>query len=69
MTKKLDVLGIHRSQGIALMNCDCHVPVTEWFDATGQDCEPEDAIVCVCGDEDHGWFTVDLEAFQVVTVH
>ena len=64
-----EVLAINRARRIALLNCDCQVPVTDWFDAKGQDCKPADAIVCVCGDESHGWFTVDLEAFKTVTVH
>lgn len=64
-----DVLAINRVQRVALTDCGCQIPVTSWFDATGQDCDPADAIVCVCGDDDHGWFTVDLEAFKTVTVH
>lgn len=65
----VDVLAINRTRRIAILNCDCQIPVTEWFDAEGKDCDPEDAIVCVCGDDAHGWFTVDLEEFKTVTVH
>jgi len=67
--KTPDVMAVHRGQRVALMDCGCQIPVTDWFDATGQDCNPADAIVCVCGDDAHGWFTVDLQALKTVTVH
>ena len=67
--KSSDVMAVHRGQRVALMDCGCQIPVTDWYDNKGNDCEPKDAIVCACGDDDHGWFTVDLQALKTVTVH
>jgi hypothetical protein len=69
MNDDLDIVAINRTKRIAILNCDCQIPVTDWFDKNGKDCSPENAIICVCGDDDHGWFTVDLEALKTVTVH
>jgi hypothetical protein len=67
--KALDVKAINRAQKLAMLDCGCLVPVTGWFSKEGEDCAPDDAIVCVCGDDSHGWFLVDLAAFEIVTVH
>ena len=70
MTEKPpEVLAINRTREFAILDCDCQVPVTEWYNSDGDDCEPTDAIVCVCGDDAHGWFMVDLQGYTVVTVH
>jgi hypothetical protein len=67
--KAQEVSAINRARGIAMLECGCYVPVIEWFSKEGKDCDPDDAIVCVAGDDEHGWFTVDLVAFEIVTVH
>lgn len=64
-----DVVAIDRSGCKALLTCTCLVPVTHWLDRMGENCLPDEAVVCVCGNDDHGWFVVDLEAFEYVTVH
>jgi hypothetical protein len=64
-----DVVMVNRKQRIAVTTCNCHVPVTHWFDGRGEDCDPVDALYCVCGDEHHGWFMLDLVEFDYVTVH
>lgn len=69
MNDDLEVEGINRGKRVVVLTCGCFVPVTDWFDKHGEDCAPNDAIVCVAGDDHHGWFTVDLEAFKIVTVH
>lgn len=65
----LDVLMINRIDKTAILTCNCQVPVTHWFDWQGFDCEPVDALSCVCGDEQHGWFVLDLSNFDYATVH
>ncbi len=62
-----DVKAVNRGRAMAMLDCGCFVPITEWFGEDGEDCAPDDAIVCVAGDDDHGWFTIDLVAFPVVT--
>lgn len=69
MTQEPEVQAVHRKERVALLDCGCTVPITDWFGKGGDDCAPKDAIVCVAGDEHHGWFMIDLEAFQIVTVH
>jgi hypothetical protein len=65
----LDVMAIHYKDAKAVLTCGCHVPVTHWFDWQGFDCEAKDALTCVCGDEEHGWFVLDLGNFDHATVH
>lgn len=69
LTDDLDVQMINRTRNTAILTCNCHVPVTHWFGTNGLDCGPFEAVTCVCGDEAHGWFTLDLVEFDYVTVH
>lgn len=69
MNDTAEIQAIHRNERVALLNCGCTIPVTDWFGKDGADCAPRDAIVCVAGDDNHGWFMIDLQAFQIVTVH
>jgi hypothetical protein len=69
MNDEIEVQAIHRGNGVALLACGCSVPITDWFGKDGEDCAPKDAIVCVGGDDDHGWFMIDLVALEIVTVH
>ena len=69
MGEENDVVGIDRANRRALLDCGCVVPVTHWFGTRGEDCEPARAVVCVCGNADHGWFTVDLQKLEYVSVH
>jgi len=64
-----DIQFINRLQSFAMLDNMCIVPVTHWFDRRGEDCSPQDAVVCVAGSDEHGWFTVDLLEFSYVTVH
>jgi len=45
---------------IALFGDDLILPVTDWFDKDGEDCDPEDACSCVCGCDELGWVAIDL---------
>lgn len=65
----LDVFFINRTKEIAVLADNRVVPVIHWFDTRGEDCAPELAVVCVCGAENIGWFTVDLVAQDYVKVH
>lgn len=68
MSDTPEVIGIHYGDKVAVLDCNCIVPVTHWFDWQGFDCEPDDAETCVCGDEDHGWFVVELDQLEPVMV-
>lgn len=66
---ELDVLAVHRKRKVALLSNNDVVPVTHWFDTRGEDCDPMQASVCVCGTEEVGFFVLDLDNFQYKAVH
>lgn len=66
---EVDVTMINRAQGFALLNTGFIVPVTNWFDLSGEDCGPEEAVTCVAGLDAIGWFTIDLDDLQPVVMH
>jgi hypothetical protein len=66
---ELDVFGINRVQHIALLSNDALVPIVEWVGRDGEPCSPWDAVSCVCGSDEFGWFSVDLSAYPTMTVH
>lgn len=47
---------------IAVFSDDLILPITDWFDLNGEDCEPEVAAACVCGNDEMGWVTITLNA-------
>lgn len=50
---------------MALIGDGCTVPITQWFDADGDDAEPQNAMVCIAGPTSSGkWFAIDLREFQ-----
>lgn len=64
-----DIHLINRAQNIAILTNGYVVPVTHWFSHLGEDCPADEAVVCVAGNDVFGWYTVDLVAFDYVTVH
>jgi hypothetical protein len=57
------VEAINRAGRIALISDGRCVPATNWFDITGEECEPEDAVSCVAGEGDD-WFSVLLSEYE-----
>lgn len=66
---ELDVAAVHFRYQTAVLTNGVSVPVTHWFDRRGAKCRPRDAVTCVCGSNEMGWFAVDLEAFGPATIH
>lgn len=64
-----EVMLIHRKRAMALLEGGDMVPVTNWFDASGRECDPVLAVTCVCGDPEVGWYVIDLRCFEYPTVH
>lgn len=64
-----DILAIHRANAVAVLTNNQVVPITHWFNRKGEDCAPGDAVVLVCGSDAAGWYTVDVEAYEYVTLH
>jgi len=46
------------------------IPITNFFDEDGDDCDPDDAIVIVAGREGFGYLTIELfDDFEEVLLH
>lgn len=44
-------------------------PITDMFDEDGEDCEAEDAVVIVTGEDGFGWMTIEITGFEPMAVH
>lgn len=42
--------------------------ITNWFDQFGDDCEPEEGVVCVI-ESSLGWLTLDVRTLMSQTAH
>lgn len=68
MTDSVDA--INRGGSIALLSADLIVPITNWLDVFGEECDPDDAVSCVAGPDESGyWYAIDLTQFPAATVH
>lgn len=38
-------------------------PITNWYDADGDECGPDDAVFCMAGTEGR-WYSIDLTEFE-----
>ncbi len=62
------VEAINRDLGLVLMCGGSTVPVTNWIDEWGEDCEAAEAVFAVAGPSSDGrWHTLDLSDFEQVT--
>ncbi len=43
------------------------VPITDCFDADGDECDPDEAVAVVAGRDGYGWLTISID--ERVTVH
>lgn len=62
---ELEVDILHRGRALAILSDGQEVPITNWFDAGGDETEDGNAAAsCVCGpDFDGRWYAVDLSQF------
>jgi hypothetical protein len=67
--KPPEVVMIHRGRRLAYLADNRTIPITNWIGVDGADCTPSEAIVCVAGTDEIGWFTIDLLTFEVPTLH
>jgi hypothetical protein len=61
-----DVEAVHRENGIALFNDGTTAEIIDWYDDSGDYCEPEDASFAIVGDIRTGYWTIDLSKFEKV---
>lgn len=46
------------------------IPITNWFDEEGDDCDPEDAITCVAGPMANGkWLGINFACLEAEKPH
>lgn len=56
-------------ENVVVMSDGTEIPITNYFDEWGEECEPDDAVTCVAGSDSYGWITIDLTEFEQITVH
>lgn len=56
--------------GVVVIDEGRSVPIVRYMDCFGRDCDLEDAVVAVAGNEECGYFVVD-DLFEIleVTIH
>ncbi|HEY7822215.1 MAG TPA: hypothetical protein VIG24_05260 [Acidimicrobiia bacterium] len=64
-----DVQFISHTGKLAVLSDNTTVPVTHWFGYDGVECEPAQAVSCVAGDDEVGWFAIDLVESNYARVH
>lgn len=64
-----EVIAINRSKQLAMLADFVLIPVAHWLDIDGEYCDPDDAVVCVAGNEALGWWVVDLSDFEDKVLH
>ncbi len=58
-----DVEAINRADGTALFDDGTMMDIDDWYDDSGDSCEPEDASFCVARERDRYW-SIDLSKFE-----
>lgn len=53
---------LNLTQNYAVFAGGLTLPITDYFDAAGDNCEAIEAIVCIAGDDAHGWYTIEIGA-------
>lgn len=66
--KKPSVYSINYHTRIAILTDDTILPITDFYDSDGNDCEPISAAACVAGREGM-WFAIDTSKFNAGTMH
>lgn len=65
-----DVQAVSRARGVAVLDNGERLPITNWFDFDGDECDPDDAVSVVAGpDRDGFWYAIDLFEFEPIQVH
>jgi hypothetical protein len=58
------IVAINRAEGLALTDADEVVPITNWLDAEGDECERDEAVMALAGQDGIGWFSLVLDHFE-----
>lgn len=61
-----DAMMVNCAARVAILSDGEQLPITNFADSDGDDCEPADAIACVAGpDRDGKWWAIDLRHFDL----
>lgn len=67
INRNLTVVAIHRQKQIAVLSDGQTVPVTQWLDEYGDECDAHDALQAIAGPDVNGkWHTFDLTGMRLV---
>lgn len=70
MSDAPDVVAVNLEMRRALLSTGSVVPVTDMFDADGDETEELSEVrIFVCGEEASGWFTCDMREFEWRRMH
>lgn len=57
-------------EGFVVLRSGEVLEITHYFDSDGDECDPEDAVACVAGNDDFGWLDVSIgEAADAPMLH
>ena len=61
----MDIAAINRAKRIAVLESGETIPITNFFEAGGDECDPSDAVTCVAGPCSNGkWYSIDLKQYE-----
>lgn len=58
----------HKGVWLCTTSDNVVLPVTDWLDTDGEQCDPEHAVVCVAGEDGYGWLTIELTG-ELESIH
>lgn len=65
----IEVAMVNCALGVVITEDGQELPIANAFDSDGDDCDIEDAVVCVAGpDKDGLWLNIDLRQLEEVTL-
>jgi len=63
--QEMNIEAINRSTRLALLDTGETIPITDWFEMDGYNCDPSEAVVCVAGPCSNGkWYSIDLRQYE-----
>lgn len=64
------VVAVNCRSELVVLEDGTTLPITNFFDEFGEDCDPDDATVIVAGREGFGYMVVELDFFdEEVSIH
>lgn len=64
MRKTVEVISLNRLMEAIMLSDGTYLPITNWFDEYGDECDKSEAVLCVAGMDGHSWWSVDMRGFE-----